>query len=87
MGVLTADTSLTAPIYVSLSNFRLSGRVIISYDKPTLVISLQNEALKNVTVHSSFDGCSAAVTVASSVEASLRKAIKKLVNNPLHLTL
>ncbi len=88
MGVYDSDVSLTAPIYITLSNFRLEGKVVLGFEKPSfLLISLKNECLKDVTVNSSFDGCTAAPAVAATVRKGLFTAFKKLVTTPQRIQL
>jgi hypothetical protein len=87
MGVFQAHHSLIAPIYVSLSNLRLEGKVVVGYEKPYVLISLKNEALKSVQVNSSFDGCSASHAVERVVRNGLANVFSELVKNPLRLRL
>jgi len=85
MGVHDSDTSLTAPLYISLSKFRLQGKVVVSYEKPFCVIALKNEALKDVTVNSSFDGCSASPVVEEVVRKNLLKCFQQLAQSPIRV--
>jgi len=87
MGVFDAHSSLTAPLSITLSHFRLEGKVVMGFEKPYLTVSLKNEALKDVIVNSSFDGCSAAPMVASVVRKNLMSAFKGLVANPIRVRL
>ena len=91
MGVLNAHLSLTAPIYITLSNLRLEGTINLQYEQPYLYVKLKGEsgehALKNVKVNSSFDGCSASEAVARSVYQSLQNFFNKLTHDPLRIRL
>jgi len=87
MGVMDSHTSLTAPLYITLSHFRLEGKVVLGFEKPYLVVSLKNEALKDVTVNSSFDGCSASPMVAQAVRKNLMQMFRNMVQNPIRIRL
>jgi distribution and morphology protein 34 len=85
MGVYDSDISLTAPIYITLSNFRLEGKVVVAFEKPHLSVSLKNECLKDIVVNSSFDGCAASTAVASTVRKGLMTAVKHLNTKPVRI--
>lgn len=85
MSLYDPHLSLTAPIYITLSNLHLDGKVVVTFEKPYLIVALKNEALKRVKVNSSFDGCAAAASVERSVRSKLEGAFQSFASKPFKI--
>lgn len=89
MGVLAAAQPLRIRLDIRLSEFRLEGRLLLTYtaNRRSATVHVQAPVLQSVRIESNMDGSGAGPQVADKIRSKLQAAISSLALSPMKIAM